>query len=65
MPKSWAEPRFFAVRGFQCKISSIYLDGGDNLDIFLDDFPTISHARAIGVLELFSVRLLEEHEVAA
>lgn len=42
-----------------------YLEGGDSLDVFLDDFPTVSRDQAIGVLELFKVRLLEEYEVAA
>ncbi|HYP49916.1 MAG TPA: DUF433 domain-containing protein [Pyrinomonadaceae bacterium] len=42
-----------------------YLEAGDNLDVFLDDFPTVSREQAIGVLELFKVKLLEEYEAAA
>ncbi|HEX8567340.1 MAG TPA: DUF433 domain-containing protein [Pyrinomonadaceae bacterium] len=42
-----------------------YLEAGDNLDVFLDDFPTVSREQAIGVLELYKVKLLEEYEVAA
>ncbi|MEO7672699.1 MAG: DUF433 domain-containing protein [Pyrinomonadaceae bacterium] len=42
-----------------------YLEGGDNLDVFLHDFPTVSRDQAIGVLELFKVRLLEDYEIAA
>lgn len=29
-----------------------YLAEGDTLDAFLDDFPTVSHAHALAVLEL-------------
>lgn len=42
-----------------------YLEAGDNLDVFLDDFPTVERGQAVGVLELFKVKLLEEYEVAA
>lgn len=42
-----------------------YLEGGDSLDVFLDDFPTVSREQVVGVLELFKVRLLEEYEIAA
>jgi uncharacterized protein (DUF433 family) len=42
-----------------------YLEGGDNLEIFLDDFPTVSRDQVIGVLELFKIKLLEEYEIAA
>lgn len=42
-----------------------YLEGGDSLDIFLDDFPTVTRGQAVGVLELFKVKLLEDYEIAA
>ncbi len=42
-----------------------YLEAGDSLEVFLDDFPTVSREQVIGVLELFKVKLLEEYEVAA
>ncbi len=42
-----------------------YLEGGDSLEIFLDDFPTVSRDQVIGVLELFKIKLLEEYEIAA
>ncbi len=42
-----------------------YLEAGDNLEVFLDDFPTVSHEQVVGVLELYKVKLLEEYEVAA
>lgn len=42
-----------------------YLEGGDSLGVFLDDFPTVDRDQVIGVLELYKVKLLEEYEVAA
>ena len=42
-----------------------YLEAGDGLKVFLEDFPTVSHTQVIGVLELYKVKLLEEYEVAA
>ncbi len=42
-----------------------YLEGGDSLDVFLDDFPTVSREQAIGVLELFKKKILDEYEIAA
>jgi uncharacterized protein (DUF433 family) len=29
-----------------------YLEGGDSLEVFLDDFPTVTREQALGVLEL-------------
>jgi uncharacterized protein (DUF433 family) len=40
-----------------------YLAGGENLDEFLDDFPTVSRVQAIAVLELFSDMLLSQISV--
>jgi uncharacterized protein (DUF433 family) len=42
-----------------------YLEAGDSLEVFLDDFPTVSREQAVGVLELFKIKLLEDYEVAA
>ncbi len=42
-----------------------YLEAGDSLEIFLDDFPTVSHEQTIGVLDLYKEKLLKEYEVAA
>jgi uncharacterized protein (DUF433 family) len=42
-----------------------YLEGGDNLETFLDDFPTVTREQAQGVLELMRRRLLSEYETAA
>lgn len=35
-----------------------YLEGGDSLDEFLDDFPTVSRNQAVAVLELCSEMLV-------
>ncbi|HZH34400.1 MAG TPA: DUF433 domain-containing protein [Pyrinomonadaceae bacterium] len=54
-------------RGTRVPIKNLfdYLEAGDNLETFLDDFPTVTHEQAIGILELFKIKLLEEYEVAA
>lgn len=54
-------------RGTRVPIKNLfdYLEGGDSLDVFLDDFPTVEREQVIGVLELYKVKLLEEYEIAA
>lgn len=54
-------------RGTRVPIKNLfdYLEGGDDLEIFLDDFPSVTREQAIGVLELFKVELLHEYEIAA
>jgi uncharacterized protein (DUF433 family) len=42
-----------------------YLEAGDTLDVFLADFPTVTHEQAVGVLELMRERLLTDYETAA
>lgn len=42
-----------------------YLEAGDILDVFLDDFPTVTREQTLGVLELMRERLLTEYETAA
>jgi len=42
-----------------------YLEARDSLDVFLDDFPTVTREQALGVLELMRERLLTEYETAA
>lgn len=42
-----------------------YLEGGDGLDIFLDDFPTVTREQALGVLEEYREWLMTQHETAA
>ena len=39
-----------------------YLEAGELLDAFLDDFPTVSRAQATGVLELIKARLLARRD---
>lgn len=42
-----------------------YLKGGDSLDVFLDDFPTVTREQAQGVLEVYREWLLSQYETAA
>jgi uncharacterized protein (DUF433 family) len=44
----------------QCLID--YLEGGDSLEDFLDDFPSVSREHAIAVLELAQSGLGEDGE---
>jgi uncharacterized protein (DUF433 family) len=37
-----------------------YLEGGQTLDDFLDDFPTVTHSAAIAALELAKSLLVDE-----
>ena len=36
-----------------------YIEGGDNLDSFLEDFPTVSRHQIIEVLELIKNKLID------
>ena len=36
-----------------------YLEAGDSLDVFLEDFPTVKKEQAIMALEFAKVRILE------
>lgn len=42
-----------------------YLESGETLDGFLDQFPTVAREQALGALELSKQSLLNEYEVAA
>jgi uncharacterized protein (DUF433 family) len=42
-----------------------YLEAGDSLSEFLNDFPTVTREQALGVLELMRQRILTEYETAA
>ena len=42
-----------------------YLEAGDSLGDFLNDFPTVTREQALGVLEMMRKRLLTEYETAA
>ena len=41
------------------------LEGGESLEEFLDQFPTVTREQALGVLEESKRALLAEHEAAA
>ena len=42
-----------------------YLEGGDSLEVFLDDFPTVSREQALGIIEASRQLLLDKFEIAA
>lgn len=42
-----------------------YLEGGETLDEFLRQFPSVTRDQALGVLELSKESLLSHHEVVA
>jgi len=42
-----------------------YLEAGDRLGDFLNDFPTVTRQQALGVLELMRRHLLTEYETVA
>ena len=42
-----------------------YVEEGDGLDVFLDDFSTVTREQVQGVLELSREKLLAEYEIAA
>jgi uncharacterized protein (DUF433 family) len=54
-------------RGTRVPVKNLfdYLEAGDDLDEFLDDFPTVTRAQAIGVLDFYKVKLLQEYEAFA
>lgn len=54
-------------RGTRVPIKNLfdYLEASDSLEVFLEDFPTVSRNQAVGVLELFKEKILAEYEIAA
>ena len=42
-----------------------YLESGETLNEFLDQFPTVKREQALGALELSKESLLGHHEIAA
>ncbi len=54
-------------RGTRVPVKNLfdYLEAGDGVGIFLDDFPTVSRHQVIGILKLYKVKLLQEYEVVA
>ncbi len=57
-------PVFFGTR---VPIKNLFdcLEGGESLDEFLDQFPTVTREQALGVLEVSKQWLLTEYEAAA
>ena len=53
--------------GTRVPISHLFehLEGGETLNEFLDQFPTVSHEQALAALELSKESLLSQYEVAA
>jgi uncharacterized protein (DUF433 family) len=58
-------------RGTRVPIKNLfdYLGGGDSVEVFFDDFPTVDRDQAFGLLEVIRRRLLaeyaSEYEIAA
>ncbi len=54
-------------RGTRVPVKNLfdYLEAGDGIEVFLDDFPTVLREQVVGVLQLYQVKLLEEYEVTA
>jgi len=42
-----------------------YLEGGESLEVFLEDFPTVGREQALGLLESVRKQVLKEYESAA
>ncbi|MFN0110887.1 MAG: DUF433 domain-containing protein [Blastocatellia bacterium] len=42
-----------------------YLEGGEGLEVFLDDFPTVERRQALALLELMRAKVIGEYEIAA
>lgn len=63
----WIQTRSDTMHGTPCftgtrvPVKSLfdYLEGGDTVDVFLDQFPTVSREQVIGVLEASREALLE------
>ena len=54
-------------RGTRVPIGHLFelLEGGETVDEFLDQFPTVSREQVLGVLELSKASLLSHDEVVA
>ncbi len=57
-------PVFFGTR---VPIKNLFdcLEGGESLDEFLDQFPTVTREQTLAVLEVYKDWLLTEYETAA
>ena len=64
-PKKMSGTPVFAGTRVPIKNLFDYLEEGDSLDVFLDDFPTVTREQVQAVLELSREKLLAEYEIAA
>jgi uncharacterized protein (DUF433 family) len=61
----WVNPKRMSgapcFSGTRVPVSSLFdhLEAGDTLGTFLDDFPGVTHAQAVAVLDLSRVKFLE------
>ena len=55
----------FAGTRVPVRILLEHLEAGDRLDDFLDDFPSVSHAQAVAVLERAKMMLAGDFDEAA
>ena len=55
----------FAGTRVPVRILIEYLEAGDRLDEFLDNYPSVTREQAIGVLELAKYQLMKSDEAAA
>ncbi|MEP7337409.1 MAG: DUF433 domain-containing protein [Acidobacteriota bacterium] len=62
--KMGGTPVFFGTR---VPIQNLFdcLEGGESLDEFLEQFPTVDRAQAQAAINLLSKKLVEEYEIAA
>jgi len=64
-PKIVGGAAVFAGTRVPIKALFDYLEAGDNLEEFLDDFPSVSRKQALGLLELARINLTGIDEAAA
>jgi len=51
-------------RGTRVPVKNLfdYLEAGDNLEEFLDDFPTVTRTQAVEFMNLHKTKILQEYE---
>jgi uncharacterized protein (DUF433 family) len=42
-----------------------YIEGGETVETFIDDFPTVSREQTLGLIEFMKELLFAEYEIAA
>jgi uncharacterized protein (DUF433 family) len=42
-----------------------YIEGGETLEAFIDDFPSVSREQAVGLIEFMKERLFADYDIAA